>query len=73
MKDKFIGKYVPPFYFADLLEKWHRIIQDNRFAKEYVTKFEEFLTHYNIYGMQSDIQISSQFRDRLRIDLEHEL
>ena len=64
---------MPPFYFADLLDKWRRITRGNRSAKEYVTGFDKFLIHYNIRGMQSNIQIFFQFRDGLRIDLEHEL
>ena len=31
-----------------------RIIQDNKFAKKYVTEFDEFLTRYNILGIKSD-------------------
>jgi len=64
-----MGKYVPPFYFTDLLDKWRRIIQGNTSTKEYVTEFDEFLTRYNILGMQSDIQILFQFRAGLREDL----
>jgi len=41
MKDEFMDKYVPPLYFANLIDKWHRITQDNRSAKEYVTEFDE--------------------------------
>ena len=67
MKDEFMGKYVPPFYFANLLNKWHRITQGNKSAKEYVTEFDEFLTRYNIRGMQSNIQIFSN----LEIDLKN--
>ena len=48
MKDEFMGKCVPPFYFDNLLDKWHRIIQGNKSVKEYITEFDEFLTNYNI-------------------------
>ena len=41
MKDEFMDKYVPPFYFTILLDKC-RIIQGNKFVEEYVTKFDEF-------------------------------
>ena len=68
-----MGKYMPPIYFADLLDKWSRITQGNRPVKEYVTEFDKFLTRYNIRGMQSDIQIFSQFRDEFRINLKYEL
>jgi len=46
MKDELKGKYVPPFYFADLLDKWRQITQGNKSVKEYITKFDEFLTYY---------------------------
>jgi len=49
MKDDFMGKYVP--------DKWRRITQGNKSEKEYITEFDEFLTRYNIRGMQRDIQI----------------
>jgi len=73
MKDEFMGKCVPPFYFVDLLDKWRRITQGNSYAKEYVTEFDEFLTSYNIWGIQIDIQIFFQFRAGLRVALENEL
>jgi len=38
-----------------------------------VTKFNEFLTRYNILGSQSDVQVFSHFCVGLRIDLEYEL
>ena len=59
MKDKLKGKYVPSYYYNHLLDKWHRITQDNKSAKEYVTEFNEFLTRYNILSIKSDVQVFS--------------
>ena len=50
-----------------------QITQDNKFAKEYVTEFDEFLTRYNILGIENNTQVFSQFRVGLRIDLKNEL
>ena len=72
MKDELKGKYVPPYYYG-LLDKWHWITQGNKSIKKYVTKFDEFLTRYNILGIESGVQVFSQFRDGLRVDLEYEL
>jgi len=69
MKDKLKGKYVPPYYYNHLLDKWRRITQGNKSAKEYVTEFDEFLTRYNILGIESDAQVFFQFRARLKVDL----
>jgi len=73
MKDELKGKYVPPHYYKHLLDRWHKISQGNKSAKEYVNEFDEFPNRYNILGKQSDLQVFSQFCTRLRIDLEHEL
>ena len=73
MKDELKGKYVPSHYYKHLLDRWRKIFQGNKSAKEYVNEFDEFLNHYNIIGKQSDIQVFSHFCARLRINLEHEL
>ena len=72
-EDKLRGKYVPPYYYNNFLDKWHRINRGNKSVKEYVTEFDKFLTRYNILDIASDVQIFFQFRAGLRIDLEHEL
>ena len=46
MKDEFMDKYVPPFYFANLFDKWRQITQGKKSTKEYVTKFDELLLLY---------------------------
>ena len=73
MKDELKGKYVLPYYYKHLLDRWRIISQGNKSAKEYVNEFDEFLNHYNILDRQSDVQFFSQFYIRLRIDLEHGL
>ena len=73
MTDELKGKYVPPYYFAKLLDNWRQITQSNKPAKDYVNEFDEFLTRYNIRDMQSDIQIFAQFRAGLRENLVREL
>jgi len=55
MKNKFMGKYVPPFYIANFLDKLRRITQNNKSTKGYIIEFDKSLTHYNIWGMQSDV------------------
>jgi len=70
MKDEFMGKYMPPFYFANLLHQWRRITQGNNSAKKYVAEFNEFLIRHNIRDMQSDIQIFFQFRNGLKEKLD---
>ena len=47
----------------DLIPKWRRITQDNKFTEKYVTDFDKFFTRYNFRDMQSDIQIFFQFRE----------
>jgi len=33
MKDELKGKYVPPSFYAYLLDKWHQFTQGNKYAK----------------------------------------
>ena len=68
MKDELKGKYVPSYYYNHLLDKRRRITQGNKFAMEYVTESDEFLTHCNIIGIESDIQVFFEFRARLIVD-----
>jgi len=49
MKDELKGKYVPRHYYKHF-DRWRRITQDNKSAKEYVSEFDEFLNFYNILG-----------------------
>ena len=73
VKDELKGKYVPPYYYKHLLDRWRKISQSNKSVKEYVNKFGEFLNRYNVLGKQSEVQVFSQFCVGLQIDLEHEL
>jgi len=43
MKDELKRKYVLPFYYARLLDRWHQFSQGNKSAKQYVAKFDMFL------------------------------
>ena len=70
MKDELYGKYMPPYFYDHLLDKWRRITQDNKDVEEYVTEFDEFLTRYNILGLEGDVQVFFQFRARLRVALK---
>jgi len=57
MRDEIKGKYVPPYYYKHVLNRWHRISQGNKSAKKYVNEFEEFLNRYNSLGRHCDIQV----------------
>ena len=48
IKDELEGKYVPPYYYKHLLDRWRKIFQGNKSGKEYVNEFDEFLNRYNI-------------------------
>jgi len=54
MKDELKGKYVPPFYYACLLNKRHQFSHDNKSTKEYVAKFDEFLIRCSVIGTESE-------------------
>jgi len=58
MKDELKRKYVPPHYYKYPLDRWCKISQGNKSAKEYANEFEEFLNRYNILGKWSDVQVS---------------
>ena len=44
MKAELNIKYVPSSFSARLMDNWHQHTQDNRSAKEYIEKFDKFLT-----------------------------
>ena len=73
MKDELNCKFMPPHYYKFLLNRWRKSSQGNKYVKEYVNEFNEFLNCNNILGKQSDIQVFSQFCTGLRIYLKHEL
>src|SRR5436190_8174187 len=73
MKDELKGKYVPPSYHSRLLDQWHQLSQGGQSAKDYVVKFDEFLTRCSALGSESNAQILSRFRSGLRPDLRNEL
>jgi len=41
MKDELKGKYMPPHYYKHL-DRWRKIFQGNKSAKEYVTNLTSF-------------------------------
>jgi len=73
MKDRLKEKFVPSYYYDCLLDRWHRISKGQKSANEYVSKFYEFLNHYNILDKKSDAQVLFQFQVGLRVDLKDEL
>ena len=73
MKDKLKEKYVPPYYYDRLFDRWHRIFQNDKSVKEYVSEFDQFFNCYNIIGKKSDTQVLSQFWAGLRVNLKDEL
>ena len=68
MKDELKGKYVPLSFSDRLMNKWHQYNQDNKSAKEYVAKFDEFLIRCSTFSKEGQAQILSRFRARLRED-----
>ena len=73
MKDELREKYIPPSFSACLMDKWHQYTQGNKLAKEYVTKFDKFLSRCNTFNTEWQAQILSRFRAGLRGDLRTEL
>ena len=55
------------------MDKWHQYNQGNKLAKEYVTKFDEFLIRCNTCSKEGQAQILSRFKAGLREDLRTEL
>jgi len=73
MKEELEVKYVSPSFSARLIDNWHQHTQDNKSAKEYVEKFDEFLIRCNTLHKEGETQILSRFRADLRDDLWTEL
>jgi len=73
MKDELREKYMPTLFSVCLMDEWHQYTQGNKSAKEYVTKFDEFLIRCNTLNTEGQAQIFSTFRDTLRGDLRTEL
>jgi len=73
MKDELKGKHVPSSFSDCFMDKWHQYTQDNKSAKEYVTKFNEFLIKCSTFSKEGQAQIFSRFRVRFREELRIEL
>jgi len=52
MKDELKGKYVPPLFSDRLMDKWHQYNQNNKSAKEYIAKFDEFLIRCSTFNKE---------------------
>jgi len=66
MKYDFIGKYVPSIYFDHLFDKWRRISQGNKSAKEYITEFDEF----SLAIIFEACRVTSKFFSNLEMDFK---
>ena len=73
MKDELMGKFMPPSYYARLLDRWHQFSQGNKSVKKYVAKFDEFLIRCSAMNKKDEAQIISRFRYGLIEDLRTEL
>ena len=69
MKKELKIKYVPLLFSARLIDNWHQYTQDNKSAKEYVKKFDEFLIRYSTLYKEGEAQILFRFSAGLRDDL----
>ena len=70
MKEEQKIKYMTPLFSARLMDNWHQHTQDNKSAKKYVEKFDEFCSTLHREG---ETQILSRFKAGLRDDLRIEL
>ena len=73
MKEELKTKYVPPSFSARLKDNWHQYTQDNKSAKEFVEKFDEFFIKCSTLHREGEAQILSKFRASLRDNLRSEM
>ena len=64
-------KYVPTSYQQRMLDQWQRISQGSKPVRDYISKFDDFLSRYDL-GEEESV-ILSRFRTGLRDDLQREL
>ena len=67
MKAKLNEKYFPVSHQGNLLDQWHDLRQDNRFATKYVEQFEEYRIRSN--AIEDEPITLSRFRKCLYYDL----
>ena len=70
MKEELETQYVSPSFSARLMDNWHQHTQGNKFAKEYVEKFDEFYIRCSTLHIEDEAQILSRFRVSLMDDLQ---
>ncbi|XP_020250396.1 uncharacterized protein LOC109827789, partial [Asparagus officinalis] len=73
MADELKRKYLPPSFYHRLLDKWHRLTQGTKSAKEYVAQFDELFTRCSTIEQEAPMKVLSKFRAGLRNDLQAEL
>ena len=73
MKDELKKNFVPPSYYARLLDMRHQFSQSNESTNECVAKFDEFFIRCNVLVTEYKAQILSRFRAGLREDLRTKL
>jgi len=69
MKNELQTNYVSPSLSARHTDKWHQYTQGNKSAKEYLTKFDEFLIKCSTLNTEGKAQTLSSFRIGFRENL----
>ena len=70
MKAKLNEKNFPVSHQGNLLDQWHDLRQDNRFATKYVEQFEEYRIRSN--AIEDEPITLSRFRKGLNYDFQRE-
>ncbi|XP_072993886.1 LOW QUALITY PROTEIN: uncharacterized protein [Typha latifolia] len=73
MKNELKHKYLPPSYYPKLLDRWNRLTQGSKSAKDYVAFFDELIVRCSVIESETPMQILSRFRTGLREELRSEL
>ncbi|XP_072987259.1 uncharacterized protein [Typha latifolia] len=73
MKNELKRKYLPPSYYPMLLNKWNRLTQGSKSAKDYVAAFDQLLVRCSVIESETPMQILSRFRAGLCEELRSEL
>ncbi|XP_073012262.1 uncharacterized protein [Typha latifolia] len=73
MKNELKCKYLPPSYYPKLLDRWNRLTQGSKSAKDYVAAFDELLVRCSVIESETPMKILSRFRAGLREELRSEL
>ncbi|XP_072962671.1 uncharacterized protein [Typha angustifolia] len=73
MKNELKHKYLPPSYYPKLLDRWNRLTQGSKSAKDYIAAFDELLVRCSVIESETPMQILSRFRASLHEELRSEL